>query len=124
MSADLTPTGGDLAAGTVDDVVAEMVRVMLERHPALREISPRDLAAALAELLPVYGAMVQARTFGHDYKRREQRADSLTTRVYAISRLQRLAADAEQAANAGIDPAANRTMARMLRDSARREGNR
>ena len=124
MSADLTPTGDDLDAVPVDDVVAEMVQAMRDRHPALREISARDLEAALAELLPVYGAMVQARTFGHDYKRREQRANSLTTRVYAISRLLRLAADAEQAANAGVEPAANRTMARMLRDSARREGTR
>jgi hypothetical protein len=122
VTTDLTPTGDELAQP--DDVAAEMVEVMRERHPALRAISAADLAQALAEVLPVYGALVQARTFGHDYKRREQRADALTTRVYAISRLQRLAADAEQAANAGIEPAANRTMARMLRDSARREGNR
>lgn len=122
MTTDLTPTGDELAR--TDDVVAEMVELMRERHPALREIPAGDLAAALAEVMPVYGALVQARTFGHDYERREHRADALTTRVYAISRLKRLAADAEQAANAGIDPVANRTMARMLRHSALREGNR
>ena len=122
MTTDLTPTGDELARP--DDVAAEMVEVMRDRHPALRAIPAEDLAQALAEVLPVYGALVQARTFGHDYKRREQRADALTTRVYAISRLLRLAADAEQSANAGVEPAANRTMARMLRDSARREGNR
>jgi hypothetical protein len=122
VTTDLTPTGDELARP--DDVAAEMVEVMRERHPALRAIPAGDLVQALAEVLPVYGALVQARTFGHDYERRERRADALTTRVYAISRLLRLAADAEQSANAGVEPAANRAMARMLRDSARREGNR
>lgn len=121
MSSDITPTeGADVARH--DDVAAEMVKVMRERHPELREIPARDLETALAEVLPVYGAMVQVRTFGHDYERREQRANSLTTRVYGVSLLQRIAAEAERDANAGIDPAANRAAAKVLRERARTEG--
>lgn len=121
MSADLTPPeGADVARH--DDVAADMVRIMRERHPELCAISARDLESALAEVLPVYGAMVQVRTFGHDYERREQRANSLTTRVYGVSLLQRIAAEAERDANAGIDPAANRAAARVLRERAKTEG--
>lgn len=121
MSADITPTDGAEVARH-DDVAADMVRIMRERHPELRAIPARDLETALAEVLPVYGAMVQVRTFGHDYERREQRANSLTTRVYGVSLLQRIAAEAERDANAGIDPAANRAAAKVLRDRARTEG--
>lgn len=121
MSTDITPPeGADVARH--DDVAAEMVKVMRERHPELRAIPARDLVTALAEVLPVYGAMVQVRTFGEDYERREQRANSLTTRVYGVSLLQRVAAEAERDANAGIDPAANRAAARVLRERAKTEG--
>lgn len=121
MSDDITPTeGADVARH--DDVAAEMVRIMRERHPELRAVPARDLETALAELLPVYGAMVQARTFGHDYERRERHANSLTTRVYGSSLLQRLAAEADRDAGAGVDPAVNRAVARKLREQARREG--
>jgi hypothetical protein len=120
MSADLTPTGDELTPH--DDVASEMVKVMRERHPELQAIPARDLVQALAEVLPVYGAMVEVRTFGHDYKRREERANSLTTRVYGVSLLQRVAAEAERDANAGIDAAANRDLARVLRERAKTEG--
>lgn len=121
MSTDITPPeGADVARH--DDVAAEMVKVMREWHPELRAIPARDLVTALAEVLPVYGAMVQVRTFGEDYERREQRANSLTTRVYGVSLLQRVAAEAERDANAGIDPAANRAAARVLRERAKTEG--
>jgi hypothetical protein len=121
MSNDITPPEGTDVARH-DDVAAEMVKVMRERHPELRAIPARDLVTALAELLPVYGAMVQVRTFGHDYERRERHANSLTTRVYGVSLLQRVAAEAERDANAGIDAAANRAVARVLRERAKTEG--
>jgi len=121
MSADLTPTGGE--AAPADYLAApEMVKVMRERHPELREIPESILVQALAEVLPVYGAMVQVRTFGADYARREERANSLTTRVYGASLLLKVAADAERDANAGIDTAANRAAAKVLRARAHREG--
>lgn len=121
MSADLTPPeGADVARH--DNVAADMVRIMRERHPELLAISARDLETALAEVITVYGAMVQVRTFGHDYERRERHANSLTTRVYGVSLLQRIAAEAERDANAGIDPAANRAAARVLRERAKTEG--
>lgn len=121
MSGDITPPeGADVARH--DDVAADMVRIMRERHPELLAIPARDLESALAEVLPVYGAMVQVRTFGHDYERRERHANSLTTRVYGVSLLQRIAAEAERDANAGIDPAANRAAARVLRERAKTEG--
>lgn len=120
MSADLTPTGDELTPH--DDVAAEMVKVMRERHPELQAIPARDLVQALAEVLPVYGAMVEVRTFGHDYERREERANSLTTRVYGVSLLQRVAAEAERDADAGIDAAVNRDLARVLRERAKTEG--
>lgn len=121
MNTDITPPEGAEVARH-DDVAAEMVKVMTERHPELLTIPARDLVQALAEVLPVYGAMVQVRTFGEDYERREQRANSLTTRVYGVSLLQRVAAEAERDANAGIDPAANRAAARVLRERAKTEG--
>ncbi len=120
MSTDITPTGDDIARP--DDVVAEMVKVMRERHPELLEIPAADLERALAEVLPVYGAMVQVRTFGHDYERRERSAESLTKRVYGSSVLLRIAADAERDAAAGVDPATNRAVASNLRARAHREG--
>ena len=120
MSADLTLTGDDVAPR--GDVAAEMVQVMRDRHPELREIPEEILVQALVEVLPVYGAMVQVRTFGQDYTRREERANSLTTRVYGVSLLLKVAAEAERDANAGIDAAANRDLAKVLRARARREG--
>ncbi len=121
MNTDITPPEGAEVARH-DDVAADMVRIMRERHPELLAIPARDLESALAEVLPVYGAMVQVRTFGHDYERRERHANSLTTRVYGVSLLQRIAAEAERDANAGIDPAANRAAARVLRERAKTEG--
>lgn len=105
-----------------DDVAAEMVRVMLDRNPALAGVDEQDLTAALAEVLPVYGAIVQVRTFGHDYQRREQSAQSLTKRVYGASVLLRIAAEADRDARAGVDPATNRALAAKLRTWAHREG--
>lgn len=122
MSADVTPMGDELAGIPDEDVPAEMAKVMQARFPSLGDIAPEALAAALADVLPVYGAMVQVRTFGHDYERRERHANSLTTRVYGVSLLQRIAAEAERDANAGIDPAANRAAAKVLRERARTEG--
>lgn len=122
MTADLTPTGNE--ATPHDDVAAEMAKVMRDRHPKLREIPDDILVQALAEVLPVYGAMVTVRTFGADYARREQRANSMTTRVYGVSLLLKVAAEAERDANAGIDPAGNRAAARVLRARAHREGRR
>lgn len=120
MSNDITPTGDDVARH--DDVAADMVKVMRERHPELLAIPAADLERALAEVLPVYGAMVQARTFGHDYERRERSAESLSKRVYGASMLLRHAAEADRDANAGIDTRANRELAKALRDRAHREG--
>lgn len=121
MSTDDT-TGDELTAVPVEDVAAEMVRVMRDRSPGLRKVPASALAEALAEVLPVYGAMVEARTFGHDYERRERDARSLTTRVYGASLLLRLANEADQAARAGTEPAINTTLARQLRTLAHREG--
>ena len=123
MTADDMPrTGDEVTAPHAEDVAAEMVEVMQERFPALRALPPQVLAEALAEVLPVYGAMVQVRTFGHDYERRERSAESLTKRAYGAGLLLRIAGEVDQAARAGVDPAANRALARMLRDRAHREG--
>jgi hypothetical protein len=119
--ADETPAA-DLAGQMSEDVAAEMVKVMRDRHPALAGVPAGVLIAALAEVLPVYGAMVELRTFGSDYVRRESDARALTKRAYGAGLLLRIAAEAEAAARAGIEPAANKTIARLLRDRAHAEG--
>lgn len=119
---DMSRTGDEVTTLPAEDVVADVVKVMQDRFPSLAAVPSEELAEAMGEVLAVYGAMVQVRTFGNDYERRERSADSLTKRAYGAGLLQRLARDAEQAARVGVDPAANRALARMLRDRAHREG--
>lgn len=120
MSTD--PTTRDVEAVPEDEVAAVITSIMQANHPELAAVDPAALTAALAEVLPVYGALVEVRTFGHDYARRERTADALTTRAYTVGRMRRMAYEAEQAAQAGTNPAENRTFARMLREHADREG--
>lgn len=106
---------------TPEDLPAVIAEIMAQRYPALRSLPADELATALGEVLPVYGAMVAKNTMGDDYGRRERAAQSLTTRTYTAGVLRRMAFEAEQAANAGIEPLVNRHQAHMLRARAERE---
>lgn len=106
---------------TPEDLPGVIAEIMAQRYPALRSLPPDELASALGEVLPVYGAMVAKKTMGGDYGRRERDAQSLTTRTYTAGVLRRMAFEADQAANAGVEPVMNRTLAHMLRARAERE---
>jgi hypothetical protein len=114
--------GTDLSPSEVGDLATEISHVMLERFPQLRAVPADAIAQALAQVLPVYGAMVQTALFSHDYRRRERSAENLTKRTYVAGVLLRMAAEADQDALRGTDPAVNRAMAAKLRARAHQEG--
>lgn len=119
------PISGEIVsrpAMTADEVPSHLVEAMQSAAPALRAVPTWVIAAGLARVLPEYGALVQQNAGTADYHRREDRATSLTTRVYGAALLSRLAFEAETAARSGIEPELNEAVAERLRAGARREG--
>lgn len=116
---DLTTT----AAMAPEDVPAELVELAMREYlPGLYDTGEEAMRAALAVVLPLYGAAVIVGAGVEHYERQVELARSLTTRVYGASLLLKLAAEATAAANQGIEPVLNRKLAAMLRARARAEG--
>jgi hypothetical protein len=116
---DLTTT----APMAPEDVPAELVELAMREYlPGLYDTGEEAMRQALAAVLPVYGAAIIAGAGVEHYGRQVELARSLTTRVYGAALLMTLADEATTAANAGIEPALNRSLATMLRNRARKEG--